>query len=117
MPSVHGIDPTVPPSGTGCLDCLTGDGPGWWFNLRRCAQCGRIGCCDSSPSQHASRHARTDGHPVITSFEPGESWFYSFELDEEVEGQELAPPTHRPLDQARPGPEGKVPADWQDHLH
>ncbi|MGW5065751.1 amino acid permease, partial [Streptomyces cyaneofuscatus] len=33
----------------GGADCLAGDGPGWWFHLRRCAACGRVGCCDSSP--------------------------------------------------------------------
>ena len=50
-----GIDPNVPPSGAGCLECDR-DG-GWGVHLRRCAACGHIGCCDSSPSQHASRHA------------------------------------------------------------
>jgi hypothetical protein len=117
MTATPGIDPTVPPSGTGCVECLAGDGPGWWLNLRRCTQCGHIGCCDSSPSQHASQHARAEGPPIITSFEPGESWFWSFETDGPVDEVELAPPTHRPDDQPRPGPAGKVPADWQEHLH
>jgi hypothetical protein len=47
-----GINPAVNPSGTGCVECL-GLG-GWWLHPRRCAQCGHIGCCDNSPSQHAS---------------------------------------------------------------
>jgi Zn-finger in ubiquitin-hydrolases and other protein len=55
-----GIDPTVPPSGPGCNEC--DEAGGWWFHLRRCAQCGHIGCCDSSPSQHASAHADATGH-------------------------------------------------------
>jgi hypothetical protein len=67
---VVGIDPTVLPSGPGCTEC-EGTG-GWWFHLRRCAQCGHIGCCDSSPSQHASAHAAATGHPIIRSYEPGE---------------------------------------------
>jgi len=117
MTDVPGIDPEVPPSGTGCVECLAGDGPGWWLNLRRCAQCGHIGCCDSSPSQHASRHARDEGHAIITSFEPGEEWFYSFDLEGAVDGESLAPPLHRPLDQARPGPAGKVPPDWEAQLN
>ena len=30
------IDPTAPPSGTGCADCeATG---AWWLHLRRCAE-------------------------------------------------------------------------------
>ena len=31
------IDLNVPPSGTGCVECLATD-DGWWFHLRRCAQ-------------------------------------------------------------------------------
>ena len=117
MSSTPGIDPTVPPSGTGCVECLAGEGAGWWLNLRRCAQCGHIGCCDSSPGQPASRHASAEGHPVIASFEPGESWFWSFETEAPVDGPELAPPLHRPEDQAKPGPADKVPADWAEQLH
>jgi hypothetical protein len=48
----------------------------WWLHLRRCAECGHIGCCDSSPSQHATKHNATTGYPVINSFEHGENWFY-----------------------------------------
>jgi hypothetical protein len=51
------VEPTVPPSGNGCVECLASGG--WWFHLRRWARCGHIGCCDSSPSQHASAHAKS----------------------------------------------------------
>jgi D-arabinose 1-dehydrogenase-like Zn-dependent alcohol dehydrogenase len=46
--------------------------------LRRMRACRllHVGCCDSSPSQHASKHFHATGHPVAASFEPGESWFY-----------------------------------------
>jgi hypothetical protein len=115
MNVVSGIDPTVPPSGTGCVECLAEGG--WWFHLRRCAQCGHIGCCDSSPSQHASKHAAATGHAVIRSFEPGEDWFYSFVTEEFAEGPPLAPPVAHPLDQPTPGPSGRVPRDWERHLH
>ena len=70
------IDPAVAPSGSGCVECLASDG--WWFHLRRCAQCGHVGCCDSSPSQHASQHAADAGHPVVQSYEPGEDWFWDY---------------------------------------
>src|SRR6202020_976538 len=70
------IDPSVPPSGTRCAECLGGEGPGWWLHLRRCAACGHIGCCDTSPSQHATAHYEAEGHPILASFEPGEEWFY-----------------------------------------
>jgi hypothetical protein len=109
------INPSTPPSGTGCAECLAADG--WWFHLRRCATCGHIGCCDSSPSQHARAHAAKDGHPLITSFEPGEAWYWSFTTEQFYDGPELAAPTHHPLEQPAPGPAGKVPTDWQQHLH
>ena len=109
------IDPAVPPSSTGCVDCLAEGG--WWFHLRRCARCGHIGCCDTSPSQHASRHAAEAGHPLIRSFEPGEDWFWDYRTEQFYDGPPLAPPQHHPLDQPTPGPEGRVPADWERYLH
>lgn len=96
MTQVREINPEVPPSGTGCVECLASHPPGWWFHLRRCAQCGHIGCCDSSPSQHARAHFRDSGHRYIQSFEPGEEWFWNFETDEYAAGPELAPPRHTP---------------------
>ena len=113
---IPGIDPAISPSGTGCVECLAGEGAGWWFHLRRCAQCGHIGCCDSSPSRHARAHAAEAGHPYVRSFEPGEDWFYSFPDEAYIEGTELTPPNSHPLHQPVPGPAGKVPADWQRHL-
>ena len=109
------IDPTVPPSGPGCVECLASDG--WWFHLRRCARCGHVGCCDSSPSQHASHHVVSSGHPVVQSFEPGEDWFYHYRTDQFVAGPALAAPHHHPLDQPVPGPAGRVPGDWEEQLH
>ena len=116
MTMVDGIDPSVPPSGTGCAECEAAGG--WWLHLRRCARCGHIGCCDNSPSQHASKHAAAYEHPVIRSFEPGEAWFYDYRSDEMYEGgPALAPPEHHPLDQTVPGPADRVPPDWQAHLN
>jgi hypothetical protein len=109
------INPSVPPSGTGCVECLeTGE---WWLHLRRCAQCGHIGCCDNSPSQHATAHAKSTNHSVIQSFEPGEDWFWDYTTEEFGDGPTLAPPEHHPLTQPVPGPEGQVPRDWQRHLN
>ena len=116
MTAQPGIEPGVPPSGTGCMECDAAGG--WWFHLRRCAQCGHIGCCDTSPSQHASAHAAATGHPVIRSFEPGEAWFWSYATDEFYEsGPALAPPENHPVDQPVPGPAGRVPRDWRTYLH
>jgi len=44
-----------------------------------------VGCCDSSPGRHASRHSKTAGHPVAASFERGESWAWCFVDDTEVD--------------------------------
>ena len=38
---------------------------------RMCLTCGHVGCCDSSPHQHASEHFRGTGQPVMRSVEPG----------------------------------------------
>ena len=115
MPSTP-VDVSVPPSGTGCAECLP-DPSAWWFHLRRCAECGHIGCCDSSPSQHGSKHAAESGHPIVQSFEPGEDWFWDFRSQTMVDGPELTPPTSHPADQTAPGPADRVPADWQSRLH
>jgi Zn-finger in ubiquitin-hydrolases and other protein len=111
----RGVNPVATPSGMGCVECLASDG--WWLHLRRCAECGHIGCCDSSPSQHATKHFHATGHPIAASFEPGETWFWNFETQEKVSGAKLAAPRWHPEDQPVPGPAGRVPKDWQSHLH
>ena len=52
-----------------------------WVHLRTCQECGTTLCCDSSPNRHASAHARTSGHPVVASAEPGERWLYCYPDD------------------------------------
>ena len=113
--AIEGIDPTVAPSGTGCVECEAAQG--WWVHLRRCAQCGHVGCCDSSPEQHASRHFNETGHPYMQSFEPGEDWFWDYRTDEMLAGPKLAPPDHHPETQTVPGPAERLPSDWQQHVH
>jgi Na+/H+ antiporter len=63
-------------SGEGCEDCVR-EGHRW-VSLRQCLVCGRIGCCDSSPGQHASAHFYESGHPVMESAEEGEDWRWCF---------------------------------------
>ena len=66
----------LPEEIAGCEECLkAGDR---WVHLRMCQTCGKIGCCDSSPNRHASRHARQVGHPIARSAEPGEDWSWCF---------------------------------------
>ena len=52
-----------------------------WVHLRTCQSCGVTLCCDSSPNQHASAHARATSHPVIASAEPSERWLYCYPDD------------------------------------
>ena len=80
-------------------------------------ECGHIGCCDSSPNQHASKHQAATGHPIVTSFEPGERWFYDYRTEEFFAGPKLPAPQARPLDQPVPGPAGAVPSNWKTLLH
>jgi Zn-finger in ubiquitin-hydrolases and other protein len=110
-----GINPATEPSGTGCAECLALGG--WWLHLRRCAECGHIGCCDTSPNQHASKHYAATGHPVIASFEPDERWLYDYRTEEFFKGPKLHAPDCHPLDQPVPGPAGAVPSNWQTLLH
>ena len=98
MTEIPGIEPSVPPSGTGCVECDAVGG--WWVHLRRCAECGHVGCCDTSPAQHAT-----------------EDWFWNYETEEAFTGPWLAPPRHHPAEQPVPGPAGRVPRDWQLHIH
>lgn len=79
----------VEPSADGCEDCLPSGGT--WVHLRMCQQCGHVGCCDNSPSRHATAHFGETGHPIIRSFEPGEEWFWCY-VDEVGFELESAPP-------------------------
>ena len=56
-----------------------------WVHLRTCQECSATLCCDSSPNQHASKHAHASKHPVIASAEPGERWLYCYSDDAFVE--------------------------------
>ncbi len=66
----------LPETIAGCEECLKIGSP--WVHLRMCMTCGKIGCCDSSPNRHASRHAAEVGHPIARSAEPGEDWSWCF---------------------------------------
>jgi hypothetical protein len=47
-------------------------------NLLEYLTCGHVGCCDSSPNKHATKHFKTTEHPIIRSFEPGEDWEWCY---------------------------------------
>ena len=73
---VKDLPASVTPSAQGCEDCLrTGDS---WVQLRLCLSCGHVGCCDSSKNKHATAHNHATQHPIIQSFEPGQSWRWCY---------------------------------------
>jgi hypothetical protein len=80
---LHAIADVKPPKRRVCATCIEiGDR---WVHLRTCQECGITLCCDSSPNQHASKHARATQHPVIASAEPGERWLYCYPDDQVAE--------------------------------
>ena len=81
------LAPGEPPVATGCVECVPIGSR--WVHLRRCISCGHIGCCDSSPNRHASKHAAAAGHPLVQSFEPGEDWYWCYVDDVGFELPEL----------------------------
>jgi uncharacterized UBP type Zn finger protein len=77
----------IPARTPGCEECLkTGLR---WVHLRLCLSCGHVGCCDSSPGRHATKHFHHTSHPVVASYEPGERWAWCY-----VDETELPVPEH-----------------------
>jgi uncharacterized UBP type Zn finger protein len=70
---IRRVSPRTP---EGCEECLrTGSD---WVHLRLCLECGHVGCCDQSPGKHATKHFHRTSHPIMRSFEPGESWGWCY---------------------------------------
>ena len=63
----------------GCEECLAIGQD--WVHLRKCLDCGHVGCCDQSIGKHATKHAKETGHTCIRSFEPSEDWRYCYADD------------------------------------
>lgn len=74
MASVPVPEPDSP--GDGCEECL--EIGQQWVHLRKCLECGHVGCCDQSIGKHATKHAQATGHPVVRSAEPYEDWRYCY---------------------------------------
>lgn len=68
--------PEPAPLSETCPECLAvGAHP---VQLRMCLECGHVGCCDTSPLRHATEHHKESGHPIMRTFEAGESWRWCF---------------------------------------
>jgi len=68
----HAPEAIATPSGDRCEEC------GSTFNLRLCAQCGHVGCCESQAGD-ARAHALGEEHPVILQMPAGHgfTWCYA----------------------------------------
>jgi uncharacterized UBP type Zn finger protein len=49
-----------------------------WVHQRLCLSCGHVGCCDNSIGKHATAHFHSAKHPIMKSFEPGETWKWCY---------------------------------------
>ncbi|HYY43815.1 MAG TPA: UBP-type zinc finger domain-containing protein [Actinomycetota bacterium] len=59
-----------------CEDCAKIGGS--WVSLRRCLSCGHVGCCDSSPNKHATKHHRATDHPIVRALGHGQDWCWCY---------------------------------------
>jgi uncharacterized UBP type Zn finger protein len=66
------VNPKIRGNTKGCEECEKIGSS--WVHLRLCLTCGHVGCCDSSPNKHGTKHFKETEHPVIKSYEPGEDW-------------------------------------------
>lgn len=73
LDQIRDVSPRTP---EGCEECLQMGSD--WVHLRLCLTCGHVGCCDSSPNRHASKHFHATRHPIVQSFEPGEDWRWCY---------------------------------------
>ena len=93
---IEAVETVRPPVARVCEECVKMGSR--WVHLRTCQSCGGTRCCDSSPNRHASKHARSSGHPVIASAEEGERWLYCYPDDSFAEYEK----THDRRQSARP---------------
>jgi hypothetical protein len=70
------IRPVGPCTPNGCEECLKIESD--WVHLRLRLECGHVGCCDSPPHKHATKHFHHTRHPIMRSFEPGETWGWCY---------------------------------------
>jgi len=78
----------VTPSALGCEECLQLGTE--WVHLRECQICGHVGCCDSSPLKHATRHFHATGHPIAQAREVGEDWMWCYVDEVYIEPEDVA---------------------------
>ena len=88
------IRPVPPPTRRACAECIRLGTP--WVHLRQCLTCGQVGCCDSSPNKHATKHFHATGHPIIEGYDPPEGWGWCY-IDEDFVKIGLPTPQRGPI--------------------
>jgi uncharacterized UBP type Zn finger protein len=73
LDDIRDVEPATP---GGCEECLASGSR--WVELRLCLSCGHVGCCDSSPNRHATKHFRRTKHPIVRSLAPGQEWRWCY---------------------------------------
>jgi uncharacterized UBP type Zn finger protein len=73
----HAPETIAAPSGNRCEEC------GSTFNLRLCATCGHVGCCESQAGD-ARAHALGANHPVILQMPAGQGFTWCYAEDRYV---------------------------------
>lgn len=84
------VTPVAARTSQGCEECLAAGGR--WVHLRLCLSCGHVGCCDSSPNKHATKHFLATDHPIVASYERGEEWAWCYPDREELDVPDEARP-------------------------
>ena len=56
----------------------------------------------------------TSGRPIVRA---DEDWFFDYASNQFAVGPPLAEPTHHPIEQPVPGPDGRVPPNWEQLLN
>jgi len=79
LDQIRDVEPRTP---QGCEECLKSGSA--WVHLRLCLECGHVGCCDSSPNTHATKHFHATQHAIMQSFQPGEDWRWCYVDEMEV---------------------------------
>ena len=78
-----------------CPDCVAIGGR--WVHLRMCRACGHVGCCDSSPNRHATKHFQATRHPIIEGYDPPEGWGWCFVDEVSFDLSDQATPQRGPI--------------------
>ena len=79
MPGTSQIDPSIPPSGTGCWNASRRTGGGTTSAGARTAATSAAANVAIAARPPACRRRQ---HPIVRSFEPDEDWFYDFVSDQ-----------------------------------